>query len=146
MATTPPSAVITIDGNDETANSNITASGFDWTPATDLQTGLHTVNVFVEDTAGNGAAAEGRIKASPLARKIAAEGFRVLLHDRRNTGASDMLLDDKEVEEIVWADELRELLSVSRCQYCDGDLVRGTFKGDEAILCDDCDTPAVRVW
>ncbi len=46
----------------------------------------------------------------PLARKIAAKGYRVLLHDRRNTGASDMLLDDKEVEEIVWADDLHELL------------------------------------
>ncbi|MPY71133.1 MAG: alpha/beta fold hydrolase [Alphaproteobacteria bacterium] len=46
----------------------------------------------------------------PLAKKIAAEGFRVLLHDRRNTGKSDMLLDDAEVEEIVWADDLRALL------------------------------------
>ena len=26
----------------------------------------------------------------PLSRKIAKAGFRVLLHDRRNTGASDM--------------------------------------------------------
>ena len=46
----------------------------------------------------------------PLAEKIAAEGYRVLLHDRRNTGASDMLLDDKQVEEIVWADDLHDLL------------------------------------
>ncbi len=46
----------------------------------------------------------------PLARKLAAKGHRVLLHDRRNTGASDMLLDDKEVEEIVWADDLHALL------------------------------------
>jgi pimeloyl-ACP methyl ester carboxylesterase len=46
----------------------------------------------------------------PLAKKIAAKGYRVLLHDRRNTGASDMLLDDKEVEEVVWADDLHELL------------------------------------
>ena len=45
-----------------------------------------------------------------LAGKIAASGFRVLLHDRRNTGASDMLLDDAEVEEAVWADDLYELL------------------------------------
>ncbi len=46
----------------------------------------------------------------PLARKIAAKGYRVLLHDRRNTGASDMLLDDSEVEEVVWSDDLHELL------------------------------------
>lgn len=47
----------------------------------------------------------------PLAQKIAAEGFRVLLHDRRNTGASDMSFDADEVEEAVWADDLHELLS-----------------------------------
>jgi pimeloyl-ACP methyl ester carboxylesterase len=48
----------------------------------------------------------------PLARKIAVNGFRVFLHDRRNTGSSDMLLDDKEVEEVVWADDLHELLKL----------------------------------
>jgi len=47
----------------------------------------------------------------PLAQKIAAEGFRVLLHDRRNTGASDMSFEADEVEEAVWADDLHELLS-----------------------------------
>ena len=46
----------------------------------------------------------------PLAGKIAAEGFRVLLHDRRNTGASDIELEAHEVEEATWADDLRELL------------------------------------
>jgi pimeloyl-ACP methyl ester carboxylesterase len=46
----------------------------------------------------------------PLASKLAAEGFRVLLHDRRNTGASDILIDGDEVEEAVWADDLHELL------------------------------------
>jgi pimeloyl-ACP methyl ester carboxylesterase len=45
-----------------------------------------------------------------LGKKIAAEGYRVLLHDRRNTGASDMLIDGNEVEEAVWADDLHELL------------------------------------
>ena len=29
----------------------------------------------------------------PLARRIAALGFRVVLHDRRNTGASDVIID-----------------------------------------------------
>ena len=47
----------------------------------------------------------------PLAHKIAAEGYRVLLHDRRNTGASDMSFDADEVEEAIWADDLHELLS-----------------------------------
>lgn len=46
----------------------------------------------------------------PLARLIAAEGFRVLLHDRRNTGASEIVLDSDEVEEATWADDLSVLL------------------------------------
>lgn len=46
-----------------------------------------------------------------LAAKIAAAGHRVLLHDRRNTGASDVLIEGDEVEEAIWADDLRELLS-----------------------------------
>ncbi|HEY2527397.1 MAG TPA: alpha/beta hydrolase [Xanthobacteraceae bacterium] len=47
----------------------------------------------------------------PLARKIAARGVRVLLHDRRNTGASDIKIDGEEAEEEIWADDLHELLS-----------------------------------
>jgi len=47
----------------------------------------------------------------PLARRIAAEGFRVLLHDRRNTGASEMRLAAEETEETTWADDLVDLLA-----------------------------------
>jgi pimeloyl-ACP methyl ester carboxylesterase len=47
----------------------------------------------------------------PLSRKIAAAGFRVFLHDRRNTGASDILIDGEEGEESLWIDDLYELLS-----------------------------------
>ena len=46
-----------------------------------------------------------------LAQRIAVEGFRVLLHDRRNTGSSDMSFDADEVEEAIWADDLHELLA-----------------------------------
>ncbi len=46
-----------------------------------------------------------------LGRKIAANGYRVFFHDWRNTGASDTLIDGDEVEEVVWADDLHELLS-----------------------------------
>ncbi|HCP01371.1 MAG TPA: hypothetical protein DIT35_07745, partial [Rhodospirillaceae bacterium] len=46
----------------------------------------------------------------PLAEKVAARGHRVLLHDRRNTGASDILMAAKDVEEAVWADDLNALL------------------------------------
>jgi len=46
----------------------------------------------------------------PLARKIAAEGFRVLLHDRRNCGASEVVFDDSDAEDAIWAEDLYELL------------------------------------
>jgi pimeloyl-ACP methyl ester carboxylesterase len=46
----------------------------------------------------------------PFARKIAAEGFRVLLHDRRNTGASDVLIEGEEGEEELCTDDLVLLL------------------------------------
>ncbi len=46
----------------------------------------------------------------PFAEKIAAKGFRVLLHDRRNTGASDVLIAGHDGEEEIWADDLFVLL------------------------------------
>ena len=48
----------------------------------------------------------------PLAKKIAAHGIRVLVHDRRNTGASDVLIDalGDLGEEEIWTDDLYELL------------------------------------
>jgi len=46
----------------------------------------------------------------PFAHKIAAKGFRVVLHDRRNTGASDVLIEGEEGEEELWADDLVLLL------------------------------------
>lgn len=46
----------------------------------------------------------------PLAEKIAAHGVRVLIHDRRNTGASDIVIDGAEGEEEIWTDDLYELL------------------------------------
>lgn len=45
-----------------------------------------------------------------LAGLIARAGFRVLLHDRRNTGASDVLIAGYEGEEAIWADDLHILL------------------------------------
>jgi pimeloyl-ACP methyl ester carboxylesterase len=45
-----------------------------------------------------------------LAGKLAGRGFRVLLHDRRNTGASDVLIEGEEGEEEIWADDLVLLL------------------------------------
>jgi len=44
-----------------------------------------------------------------LARDIAASGYRVLLHDRRNCGASEVAFDGSASEHEVWADDLYEL-------------------------------------
>ncbi len=46
----------------------------------------------------------------PLAKRIAAQGFRVVLHDRRNTGASDILIEGEVPEETLWLDDLLALL------------------------------------
>ncbi len=46
----------------------------------------------------------------PLAMKIAAEGFRVLLHDRRNTGASQIVTDGEQGEEEIWTDDIAALV------------------------------------
>lgn len=46
-----------------------------------------------------------------LAEKIAAGGFRVLLHDRRNCGQSALSFDDSEAEDTIWADDLHALLT-----------------------------------
>ena len=45
----------------------------------------------------------------PLAKAISAAGYRVLLHDRRNCGASDVAFDGSASEHEVWADDLRGL-------------------------------------
>ena len=45
-----------------------------------------------------------------LAGLIAKAGFRVVLHDRRNTGASDVVIAGDEGEEAIWADDLHILL------------------------------------
>ncbi len=51
----------------------------------------------------------GHVDFVPLAEKLAAHGCHVLLHDRRNTGASDIVFDDGKVEEGTWADDLYAL-------------------------------------
>src|SRR5262245_39573130 len=46
----------------------------------------------------------------PFAERIAAFGYRVLLFDRRNCGASDASFDPSRSEYEVWADDLNEML------------------------------------
>ena len=52
----------------------------------------------------------GGAAVRPLAGKIAEAGYRVLVYDRRNTGASDVAIEG-ESENDVWADDLHELLA-----------------------------------
>ena len=48
----------------------------------------------------------------PLAEKLAVRGYRVMLHDRRNTGASDICIEGgDEGEETIWTDDMHELMS-----------------------------------
>jgi pimeloyl-ACP methyl ester carboxylesterase len=44
-----------------------------------------------------------------LSRAVAASGFRVLLHDRRNCGSSEVAFDGTASEHEVWADDLYDL-------------------------------------
>ena len=45
-----------------------------------------------------------------LAQCIADQGYRVMLHDRRNCGLSDVVIDGDDSEYQIWADDLYELL------------------------------------
>lgn len=46
-----------------------------------------------------------------VAQLLADAGYRVLIHDRRNCGASDVVLEGDEPEHELWADDLYALLS-----------------------------------
>jgi pimeloyl-ACP methyl ester carboxylesterase len=46
-----------------------------------------------------------------LAEKLGRYGNRVMLHDRRNTGASDILIEGDDGEEIIWTRDMHALLS-----------------------------------
>ena len=45
-----------------------------------------------------------------LASKVADHGYRVVVFDRRNCGASDVVIDGTESEYEIWADDIHELL------------------------------------
>jgi pimeloyl-ACP methyl ester carboxylesterase len=47
----------------------------------------------------------------PLARRVADAGHRVVIFDRRNCGASDVVIAGEDSEYEIWADDLHELLS-----------------------------------
>lgn len=52
----------------------------------------------------------GMANVRPFARRMADGGYRVLIHDRRNCGASDVAFDAGKSEYEVWADDLHVLL------------------------------------
>ena len=68
---------------------------------------LGTTGPWVALAPGGRRAIEG---VEPLARRFAAAGCRVLVHDRRNCGASDVSIEGPEPECALWADDLHELL------------------------------------
>src|SRR5687767_5002231 len=45
-----------------------------------------------------------------LAKRVAANGYRVLIHDRRNCGASEASIAGDGAEHEIWAADLHELL------------------------------------
>jgi len=51
----------------------------------------------------------GLVSVKPLGEKIAEAGYRVIVYDRRNTGASGVAIEG-DSENDVWADDLHELL------------------------------------
>ena len=78
---------------------------------------IRGVSIHYEVFGGNGpwfafvtGGRRGYAEFVPLANKLAAEGCRVLLHDRRNTGASEVRIAGDEGEEEIWADDLVLLL------------------------------------
>jgi pimeloyl-ACP methyl ester carboxylesterase len=50
------------------------------------------------------------LEMAELGKQVAAKGFRVLVHDRRNTGASEIVIGGEGTEEDIWADDLVALL------------------------------------
>src|ERR1700749_1130137 len=48
----------------------------------------------------------------PISQQLAKHGYRVLLHDRRNCGKSEVKIDPEPSEHEMWADDLYELSGV----------------------------------
>jgi pimeloyl-ACP methyl ester carboxylesterase len=76
-------------------------------------------------------ARRGYLEMKSLAEKIAENNIRVLLHDRRNTGKSDLLIDDLETEEITWSRELNKLLKLLNEKYI---FISGSSSGARTSL------------
>ena len=80
-------------------------------------TKINGVNIFYQVIGNQGpwvalitGGRRGHDEFVPLATKLANAGYRVVLHDRRNTGRSDVLIAGDVAEETLWLDDLHELL------------------------------------
>lgn len=78
---------------------------------------IRSVQIFYETygdhgpwLALNSGGRNSHAEMAPFAKQIAEQGFRVLVHDRRNTGASQMLFEGSDGEEEIWADDLYALM------------------------------------
>jgi pimeloyl-ACP methyl ester carboxylesterase len=78
---------------------------------------VNGVNIFYQVIGDHGPWAalitggrRGHDEFVPLATKLAKAGYRVVLHDRRNTGRSDVLIEGDVAEETLWLDDLHELM------------------------------------
>jgi len=78
---------------------------------------IRGVNIFYQAIGDRGPWAalitggrRGHDEFVPLATKLANAGYRVVLHDRRNTGRSDVLIEGDVAEETLWLDDLHELM------------------------------------
>jgi pimeloyl-ACP methyl ester carboxylesterase len=78
---------------------------------------IRSVQIFYETfgdhgpwLALNSGGRNSHAEMAPFAKQIAEQGFRVLVHDRRNTGASQMLFEGTDGEEEIWADDLYALM------------------------------------
>lgn len=73
----------------------------------------------------------GMERVRPVAELLAAKGYRVLLHDRRNCGKSDVGISGGESESGEWADDLDDLTRQLDAQPC---VVAGSSSGSRTAL------------
>jgi len=52
----------------------------------------------------------------------------------------------EEIEKDSQCHAARDSLDDLHCEYCGDQLIVGTDKEPDAVLCADCSTPAVRFW
>jgi hypothetical protein len=74
----------------------------------------------------------------PLAQRMADAGYRVLVHDRRNCGLSDIAIGGESSEYEIWADDLYALLTRLDAlpAVLGGQYIRAARTGGMAAVCE----------